>query len=85
MTQRLTAIVTPNPSGGEFSLTIMAEQSEKLKATLLDVRGTALVEKDFNTTAGTTVVSFDEELPAGMYILRLSADDATTALKVLVN
>ncbi len=84
LSQRLTAIVTPNPNGGEFNLTIVADQSEPLQATLLDVRGTTLVEKDFNTRSGTTVVSFEEELPAGLYILRLNADDATTALKVLV-
>ena len=84
LSQRLTAIVNPNPNGGQFNLTLMAQQSETLHATLLDVRGAELSKRAFNTKPGTTVVEFEEELPAGLYILRLSAKDATTSLKVLV-
>lgn len=84
LTQRLSATVNPNPNSGKFNLSIKSDQIETLIATLLNVRGQVLLKKEFTTKQGATLVKFDNYLPPGLYVLRLSAKDATASLKVMV-
>lgn len=82
--QSLTATVNPNPNDGTFNLNIIANKAEPIVASLWDVRGTELLRRTFNTKQGTTIVTFEEDVPAGIYILRLMAKEATASLKILV-
>ena len=83
--KRLNALLTPNPSNGNFVLTIESDRTEALQATLLDVRGVAHEVKAVNTSVGASSVAFSlPDLAPGMYLLKITGEDGYKALKLVI-
>jgi PKD repeat protein len=82
---RLAAQLLPNPSNGQFILTIENDRSENLEVEVLDVRGVTYAVRDINTTIGTSNIAFDlPELAPGMYLVKIMGEDGYKAMKLVI-
>ena len=72
--------IYPNPNNGQF--TVSSEDFDgDVTFQIYSVSGSLLNEK---ITTGEQTVSFDNELPAGTYFLRIISGDKVAARKIVV-
>ena len=78
--------VGPNPSGGVATVRFTLDRPQSVRVSLVDALGREVaVVADGPFAAGTTAARLDASaLPAGLYVLRLQAEGATTSRPVSV-
>ena len=75
--------VFPNPTDGVLELRLDLPQSTALNAALYDMTGRELLRRNFGRQPQLTE-SFDlSSLPAGIYLLRIQADNAAKTVRVV--
>ena len=79
--------VYPNPNNGVFTVAFAADAETDAEIVLTDVSGKAAYRQQTRVVAGENNTEvFTEELPAGVYILRLSINgELTTPVKIVIN
>lgn len=76
--------VTPNPSSGQFNVTIQDLQSGNYQLELIDMLG-RMVHSESLQTSGTFSKNFDVALPSGIYYVRLNNGLNATTKKIVIN
>lgn len=63
----------PNPNNGSFSVELRLERAENVELSIYDLNGRLLFSEKVAANAGIELININEQqLPAGMYMLRLS-------------
>ena len=90
VTRAVLGAPTPNPSGGAFEYTLRLSKGSRVRVFVTDVQG-RLVESltDRRLPAGTHSFAWDpsrsgKQIAAGVYFLRVEADDARAARKIVL-
>ena len=84
--QLFSAKVFPNPTAGKVIVTIQSDKSYLLNAAILSIKGGLLFEPLKNTRVTENGFTFDvglENIPAGVYYLRLEAEGELQYLKIV--
>jgi hypothetical protein len=76
----LSAMIYPNPTNGAFTITL-GENYDRLFVQVIDLQGKVVVSR---TGSDTNVISINEELPSGVYFVKLNANQKTTTYKLVV-
>jgi hypothetical protein len=78
--------IFPNPASGQVFLQIYSSSSKSLTAELINLDGKVQLSERFYMVEGINKKSIDiSGLHAGIYILRIMADDGLTTRKVVIN
>src|SRR6185312_1634843 len=83
----LSANIYPNPVSNSMSLTLNMKESGVLTAELYSMDGkmVRMLENNSQTTAGTFEKTYElNDLPKGIYFLRINANNITETRKVIV-
>lgn len=73
----------PNPFGSELNYEISSDTPKRVKAELLDIKGSVLAEYEIDLTEGKNEGTLQvKDLSAGTYILKLSDDNAVKTIKL---
>jgi hypothetical protein len=75
--------IFPNPTTGQATLTVAMERPADLTIEIVDMLGRRVWEKQASNTGQLTEPLDLTALPAGMYLLRLSANGQTVSKKLL--
>lgn len=75
--------VFPNPTDGRLELRLDLPQSTVLQAALYDLTGRALLRRDFGRQLLLRETFDLSRLPAGIYLLRIQADNAARTVRVV--
>jgi hypothetical protein len=70
--------VFPNPSNGQFTIVLQTDRMTRL--TILDMQG----KQVHDTTVNTSLAQVDLDLPEGIYLLQVMAEDGMTYNKILL-
>ena len=77
--------VFPNPNNGEFELTVTLDNAANVSAVLVDARGQQVWNAEMGAVSGTASESINvTNNAAGVYFLKVTADDVTTVRKIVV-
>jgi hypothetical protein len=78
--------VRPNPSHGEFAVSLELPEASEVRFEVLDVAGRVLVSRSRWLEAGTHVVplAVDRALPPGLYVVRLHYRDLVVRQRAVV-
>ncbi len=81
------ASITPNPSSGEFAISFDSKGENFSFVRIFDLRGLSVAERSFNNFAdGIQELRFSEkELPAGVYIVKLSIGANAVYLQLIIS
>ncbi|MCB0519503.1 MAG: S8 family serine peptidase [Lewinellaceae bacterium] len=83
--RHLQTSVSPNPTTGMFNLIISTDHSENLQLELFDMKGVLFLQRKLLLQAGSTTLPVNgSQLPAGLYLLKISGDSGAKAIKVVV-
>ena len=78
--------VFPNPNNGEFEMTLTLENVSDVNASLVDARGQQIWNASIGAVNGTASETINvSNNAAGIYFLRVTADDRTSVRKIVVN
>ena len=78
--------VYPNPNNGLFTVEVETNQSEIVQLELVAVDGKTIARKQLDNTYGKQTIQFGKEnLPKGVYTLRLHSGAKTVNKKLVVN
>ncbi len=81
----LDALVYPNPNNGSVYVTVSLEKATSLTSKLFDISGREITNNVFNAQEGDNRFKLDlMNVPNGLYILELKADDKSTRTKINV-
>jgi len=75
--------VFPNPTAGALEIRLDLERTTELGAEVYDLTGRMLKSQDFGRQARLQEQLDFSDLPAGIYLLRLRADDAARTIRVV--
>jgi PKD repeat protein len=85
LVKRLSVEVLPNPNKGAFSVNVRSDRQEQLRLELHSVTGVLLEQAAMTFNGGLATHRFEQiSLPAGMYFLKIFAEDGEVVRKVLV-
>ena len=75
----------PNPTTGTFSVDLFLEKNTEVRLSLLDFQGreVAVFEEEM-LAAGQQKLSFDLELPVGLYLVRMSVGGSVASQKLMI-
>ena len=77
--------VYPNPASGKFYLKVSLKESMDVRYTVLDLIGKTVLDNVLSLNAGENIREISlENLPKGIYIIRLSLDGETVNQKLVV-
>lgn len=77
--------VYPNPSHGTVYLQVHLEQSNTLAISVIDITGRKCAGYQSDNKINNTTLKLDlSSLPAGMYLLKIASEKATTTKKVII-
>ncbi|MBX2890628.1 MAG: PKD domain-containing protein [Saprospiraceae bacterium] len=80
-----TSRLFPNPNRGVFTLELNGEATEDIEIALYDLEGKMLHREIANFKTGMLTRQFDyPELPSGLYLLRISAGQRASMLKMVI-
>jgi len=74
--------IFPNPTGGEFTISLPGVKAQKIEITISKMDGKILLKKTLNFTPPSIEMSI-ENLPANVYILKIKIDKKTFIRKVM--
>jgi hypothetical protein len=75
----------PNPTKGEFTLTLKVVNTDKVSIQLFDIRGRLIDEKKYNnTTTNFSERIFFEKASTGLYFLKVSNGNKQTTRKLII-
>lgn len=77
--------VYPNPAHHQVNLSLELPQAGEVKAQLMDLSGRVVTQFARNYAAGNQVISFDLEVPAGLYLLNVEAAGNSHSIKLMVD
>ena len=68
--------VFPNPNNGNFNIQFYSENSSitTSKMTIFNARGSVVSEKAFNINSGIHIISINENLKKGFYVINLEME-----------
>lgn len=82
---RLNSLLRPNPSNGNFVVSIDNDRSETLQLQIIDVTGVIHDTQEVETAVGPTNVIFDrDDLATGVYLLKIIGEDGYKAMKLVI-
>jgi PKD repeat protein len=85
ISNRLSVAISPNPATDAAKLVINTGRSESLTMEILDVRGVVIEKRVLHIASGVNVEHLEvSALPAGLYLLKISANDGFTTLRLLI-
>ena len=76
--------VFPNPSGGNFVFRISAEKRTTVSIEMRNALGERLFTKERELNNGPNMIAIDQQLPAGMYFYRITANGTSVSGKVMI-
>ena len=76
--------LSPNPSNGEFNLSISSEQSEQMQLTIRDMEGKLVYNEALNVNGNFNKTMNLSELSKGVYFLRLQNDKESKVEKLII-
>ena len=76
--------LSPNPSNGEFNLSIRSEQSEQMQLTIRDMEGKLVYNEALNVNGNFNKTMNLSELSKGVYFLRLQNDKESKVEKLII-
>ncbi|WP_019986523.1 M43 family zinc metalloprotease [Rudanella lutea] len=82
---QLSIAMVPNPAQFEATAEVRFRGAKSLTVELLDLNGRLIQTRNYSTTTSTRVSLTVTNLPKGMYIVRATAGDETTATRLLVH
>jgi hypothetical protein len=78
-------LVYPNPNNGSVYVTVSLEKATSLTSKLFDISGREITNNVYNAQEGDNRFKLDlMNVPNGLYILELKADDKSTRTKINV-
>jgi Zn-dependent metalloprotease len=82
--RNLSVGVSPNPVVDNAQIKLVVEKAVPAQVSVFNVYGQQLVSRNFDLSTGENLLDYDmSNLPAGAYVLKITAGDASGALKVL--
>ncbi|MDE5421970.1 T9SS type A sorting domain-containing protein [Ancylomarina sp. DW003] len=78
--------VYPNPFSEHFSVEIMVQERQNVKIEIINLMGQTLISRSKDFDAGKQILTFSQEvqqLPAGIYIVKITKDDGIFHHKVV--
>ena len=77
--------IYPNPVSGHFNLSVSVNGIQTIYISMFDLSGKQVLKKEFETTRGTMTQQVSvENLPAGIYTVRLTYSGKTESRKLVV-
>ena len=77
--------VYPNPNNGEFTVNLKLENVSNVSAVLVDARGQEIWNSNFGSVNGTATETINVSAnAAGVYFLKVTADDRSSVRKVVI-
>jgi hypothetical protein len=80
--------ISPNPSKGNFTISVSIQQAEEISFSLRDMSGRVLFEKSgLKLDAGQNKIELHSELelPSGIYLLQLQLSDGRAVQKIIID
>lgn len=77
--------VFPNPTAGRVELRLDLTAATFLRATVYDLTGRQLLDRDYGRQLQLTETFDLSAYPAGIYLLRIQADDAAKTIRIMKN
>lgn len=77
--------VFPNPTSGQISLQLDLPSTTVLRATVYDLTGRKLLDRDYGRQLQLNETFDLSAYPAGVYLLRVQADDAAKTVRIMKN
>lgn len=76
----------PNPAKGSFSVTFSAENNEPVVIEVLSSHGQPMIKQLVSDpSAGENMVRFNEQLPSGIYLVKLKSNQGTRVEKLVIH
>jgi len=76
--------VLPNPNNGQFNIAFDALKSERVNLEIQSLKGDIIFTDAFNITNGTTKSIDLNGLAAGVYVMKVSSETATSFEKIII-
>jgi hypothetical protein len=76
--------VYPNPNSGSFMLSINCAKANKVQVALLNILGQEVFRESFDVNGRFNKMLTPENLPQGMYILRVSNGEGSQVRRITV-
>jgi hypothetical protein len=78
-------VIYPNPNNGRFTIDYTASAGDQLAVHVFDLTGQQVYTETRNVNTGNNQMSIDlHELPAGVYMVNVTAGTGTMSAKVLI-
>jgi hypothetical protein len=74
----------PNPSNGNFTVTLESDKNEEATFLIMDYLGREISRKTMNVVSGKNMISFNENLKSGMYLLQIQTTDKSDKVKFVI-
>jgi len=77
--------IYPNPNHGQFSVRIILQAPQPVGLKIYNITGKMIFDRNFDGTKGLNTLRFDDtKLPAGIYFVRIVADNRAFMQKMVV-
>ena len=79
-------VVYPNPAKGKINIDCMNTSSEKVGISLISAGGKRMLTESFSVLPGQNTMSLNiEDIPSGIYFIRLKTENEIIYKKIIVN
>ena len=81
--QTLNAVIYPNPSKGNFNVSVSLNSTSNVMVTVFDLTGKAISVNTENFNAGINTMTINNNTMApGMYLVQIQTEEGTTTQKI---
>ncbi len=83
---KLKVLLYPNPSNGNYSIELDAQKNETITISLFDLNGKIIDQINWNVIEGTNTINpLWNELPSGVYLVKIFSETGEMNVKLVVN